>query len=286
MANLGQPPGKYSAYFLRDHRGQVRVNPLMDTNFLFLNMHAPPFNDIRVRQALNLALDRGALVNSYGRPVAASPTCQILPPGIPGYRSNCPYTRDPTTNGSWRGPNLPLAKRLVAASGTAGMKVTVWDGSGPQLPDMPYTVTALRKLGYRASLRLLPDSTYFTYTNNSRNQAQVIGGGWGADYPTADDYIGKLTCSYFVPGDGLDTTDASEFCDHQFDRQVAYTAALQTADPVAANATWARLDRELTNLAIWLPTVTPNETDLLARRVGNYQYNPAWGVLLDQLWIR
>jgi hypothetical protein len=141
-------------------------------------------------------------------------------------------------------------------------------------------------LGFHASLRLLPDSTYFTYTSDSRNQAQVVGGGWSANYPTADALIGQLTCSYFVPGDGLDTTDASEFCDHRFDRQVAHAAPLQTIDPVAANAIWARLDRELTNLAIWLPTVTPNEIDLLSPRVGNHQYNPVWGALIDQLWVR
>ena len=41
-----------------------------------------------------------------------------------------------------------------------------------------------------------------------------------------------------------------------------------------------------TNLAILLPTVTPNEVDLISHRVGNYQYNPVWGALLDQLWIR
>lgn len=55
---------------------------------------------------------------------------------------------------------------------------------------------------------------------------------------------------------------------------------------MAADALWARLDRRLTNLAIWLPTVTPNETDLISRRVRNYHYNPVWGPLIDQLWLR
>jgi len=29
-----------------------------------------------------------------------------------------------------------------------------------------------------------------------------------------------------------------------------------------------------------------NETGLISRRTGNYQYNPVWGKLLDQLWVR
>jgi hypothetical protein len=37
---------------------------------------------------------------------------------------------------------------------------------------------------------------------------------------------------------------------------------------------------------IWVPTVIPNEIDFLSSRVRNYQYNPVWGALIDQFWIR
>ena len=49
---------------------------------------------------------------------------------------------------------------------------------------------------------------------------------------------------------------------------------------------WAQLDRKLTDLAIWVPTVTPNELDFLSSRVRNYQWNPVWGPLIDQFWFR
>jgi len=288
MPNLGQIPGRYTTYFLRGHRDQVRVNPQMLTGFLFLNTNARPFNKLIVRRALNFAFDRRAAVAGWGGPIAAKATCQVLPPGLPGYRPYCPYTRDPGTNGRWQGPDMREARRLVVSSGTEGMKVTVWNSPGPTgaINETKDAVTALRQLGYRASLRLLPDSTYFTYTNNSSNHAQVIDGGWSADYPSADDFFAKFTCSYFVPRDGLDTTDASEYCNPAFDTQVAHAATLQATDPLAANVAWARLDREITNLALWVPTVTPNEIDLISRRVHNYEYNPLWGALIDQISIR
>jgi ABC-type transport system substrate-binding protein len=286
LPNLGQIPAD-AAYFLH-HRRQLRINLFMSTSFVFLNVNAPPFNDPRVRQALNLALDRGRIVDGYGGPLAAQPACQVLPPGLPGYVRYCPYTRDPGADGTWHAPDLARARQLVAASGTIGMQITVWNTPTPPtaVNETRAAVTALRQLGYRASLRLLPDSTYFAYTNDSRNRAQVIDGGWSADFPSADDFIGKLTCNSYVPGDGLATTDASEFCDPALDRQIARAAALQTTDPPAAATLWARLDRQLTDLAIWLPTVTPSETDLISRRAGNYQYNPVWGVLIDQMWVR
>jgi ABC-type transport system substrate-binding protein/DNA-binding SARP family transcriptional activator len=287
LPSIGQFPSG-AAYFMH-YRSQLQINPELITAFLFLNVNAPPFTDLRVRQAVNLALDRGRAVAGWGGPLAARPACQILPPGLAGYRRYCPWTRDPAADGRWHAPDLPRARQLVAASGTAGMKVTVWDVSpSPEgaIKEAAETVRALRQLGYRASLRLLPPSTYFAVTSDSRNHAQVIDGGWSADYASADDFIGKLTCAYFVPGDSVATNDAGGFCDPGLDRQIARTAAEQTSNPAAAAAQWARLDRQLTDLAIWVPTVTPDEIDFLSSRVRNYQYNPVWGALVDQFWIR
>ena len=60
------------------------------------------------------------------------------------------------------------------------------------------------------------------------------------------------------------------------DRQIARAAALQATDPRAA-ARWAQLDRQLTDRAIFLPTVIPNEVNLLSRRAGNYPVQPGLG---------
>ena len=158
-----------------------------------------------------------------GGTLAAKPTCQLLPPAIPGYRRHCPDTSHPSDDGRWKGTDLAQAKRLVAASGTRGMRVVVWNvnpSPSGAIEESRLAVTALRKLGYRASLRLLPESTYFTYTGDSRNRAQVIDGGFSADYASASDFIGKFTCGKFVARHGLDTTDDSEFCNARFDRQV------------------------------------------------------------------
>jgi len=49
---------------------------------------------------------------------------------------------------------------------------------------------------------------------------------------------------------------------------------------------WAAVDHELVDAAPWVPLYNLRGLELLSKRVGNYQFNPAYGSLIDQLWVR
>jgi YVTN family beta-propeller protein len=104
---------------------QVHTSPLAAADFIVLDTEAPPFDDVRVRRAMNLALDRERVVRILGGEGTALPTCQQLPPNFPGYEPYCPYTTDPGSGGSWTAPDTQRAKRLIRRSGTAGMRVVI-----------------------------------------------------------------------------------------------------------------------------------------------------------------
>ena len=61
---------------------------------------------------------------------------------------------------------------------------------------------------------------------------------------------------------------------------------LQISDPGSAARVWARVDHEITDLAPWVPFISLRFADFTSARVGDYQYNPKSGILLDQLWVR
>jgi YVTN family beta-propeller protein len=278
------PPGNRLHELLTRYPGQVHVNPLPQVHYLIMNTRLPPFDDVRVRRALNFAIDRNVLVELNGGPDAARPTCQALPPGLPGYVRYCPYTVNPSRSGAYGGPDLAKATRLVHRSGTAGMRVTVL--TDPHLRDTTYLISVLRKLGYRASARPVGGERYNHLASNSDSRTQISVGGTLTDYPAPSNIIQTwLSCGSFRPRSDLNANRAG-FCDPAVDEGIERALALETFDPDAANRLWAQIDRRIVDQAPWLPTLNLNTIDFVSQRVGNYEFHPQWGMLLDQLWVK
>jgi peptide/nickel transport system substrate-binding protein len=78
----------------------------------------------------------------------------------------------------------------------------------------------------------------------------------------------------------------ARFCDRVVDRWADEATRLAATNPGASNRLWARADRRITDQAPWVSTVSQSTTDLVSRRVGNYQQLPGSQVSLDQLWVR
>ena len=203
------PPGRLNE-IATQYKSQVHINPLTATYWFFMNVNTPPFNNLKVRQALNYAIDRNATVKLYGGPALAQPTCQVLPPNFPGYEQYCPYTANPAAGGkgAWTAPDMAKAKSLIAASGTKGQNVTVWSETTTlSKSEGEYVVSLLNQLGYHASLKSLDRGVYFDTVDNSSNKAQIGWWDWYQDYPAASDFINTLlSCGAYIPNDDHATT--------------------------------------------------------------------------------
>ena len=257
---------------LTRYAGRTRASVTSSVTALFLNTRVPPFDDARVRRAVSLAVDRRAVVRIVGGPETAGPTCQILPPNFPGYVPYCPH----------HVPRLAAARRLVRASGTRGMRVTVWT-NGQFRPIMRYARSLLQAVGYRATITSRGD---FGRVYDPRTHVQAGPTYWGADYAAPFDFLAKnLSCAAFSRNPDRNA-NLSEFCSPRIDAHMRRAAAAQATDPDRANRLWAAVDRELVDAAPWVPLFNPRGLEVLSNRVGNYQFNPAYGSLIDQLWVR
>ena len=284
-----EPPLEHLDEIRTQYADQLRVFVQPQTNYMALNTRVAPFDDVRVRRALNYAVDRKRVVGLFGGTDLARLTCQVLPPNFPGYEPYCPYTLTPDNTGAWTAPDLDKARRLVRESGTTGTKVTVWELEGEFFPDElgDYFVALLERLGYEASTKSLTDvERYFTAVHNSRENVQMAVYGWVADYPSASSFIRpQLTCDGFVPGSPMNNTNAAAFCSAAIDRLVNRASMLQVTKPLAARELWAKIDAKIVDLAPWVFLNNPRGVDFVSERSGNYQHHPLWGVLIDQLWV-
>jgi peptide/nickel transport system substrate-binding protein len=258
---------------------QLHTLPSNETDTLQLNTTLPPFNDVRVRRALNLAIDRTAVARLYGTS-AATPTCQVLPPAVAGYVRFCPWTRDPRPDGRWRGPNLTRARALIRASGTRGESVTVWGPSDapPLGPDVvSYVVKLLRRLGFRARSHLIPFRAFGSIPQRVfEHRIQITPPGWGDSTPDGFFSIWFRCSASF---------NHHWFCSTHLDREIRRAEALETTNPTAAIPAWAHIDHVITNQAAWVPLVNPTVPDFVSARVRNYQSSPE-GPVVDQFWLR
>jgi YVTN family beta-propeller protein len=285
FGSIGGNPSTRELTTLRTRfASQVHSNTYQRIFALFLNTRVPPFDSLDARRALNYAADRAAATRVAGGPEVAEGTCQIIPPNFPGYRPYCPYSAGLSAEGSWKAPDLDKARALVAASGTSGMKVTFWAWA-PQASLGGYAVRLLRSLGYRASLKVLSRTRYFSVADDPHTKAQIGFLAWTSDYPAPSGFFDELlTCASFVPGPG--NANAAGFCDARVDREIARAKAAQWRNPSVARRLWQRAERDTVNEAPWVPLVSPKIVDVVSKRVGNYQYNPMWQMLIDQLWVR
>jgi peptide/nickel transport system substrate-binding protein len=270
---------------------QLKIKPYDGTMLMGLNTRAAPFNDLRVRLALNYAVDRGKLAQLLGENFR--PTCQTLPPYIPGHRPYCPYTLDANSAGAWTASDLPKAQALIAASGTRGTPIAIWiPPYAATFADFNaagrYLVSLLDQLGYPTRIKTFDAKHAPSYNRfaDSRTKAQAFLSPLLANFPAASEYLGPQfqSCQSFTPN-STSNPNLLEFCDPRFDATVRSAIAAETAGS-PATALWAKADRQYTDQAPVVPFAIPTEIDFVSHRVGNYQFNPQLGVLIDQLWVR
>ncbi|MDR3374862.1 MAG: ABC transporter substrate-binding protein [Ancalomicrobiaceae bacterium] len=263
---------------------RLHVRPLPAMWYAAMNTNLPPFDDIRVRQAVNYAIDRYALVKLAGGPNLAVAACQILPPEFPGYQPYCPYTLNPGTK--WSKPDLRKALSLVEASGTAGMKVAIVVKDAPTNRAIGENLAGtLRRLGYDASVKPVPKNIQSVYIQNTDNKVQMSVSMWSQDYPSASDFLKILfSCGSFHRSSGA-SINISGFCDHAIDARMAEALRLGANDPVQSAALWSEIDKAITDKAPVAVLFNPKEISFFSSRVRHFEFNDQMFWILSKSWL-
>jgi peptide/nickel transport system substrate-binding protein len=211
------------------YKDQLRLYTPANTYYFAMNSRTPPFNNLKARQAVNYAIDRGAMVRLFGG--LGITTENFLPPTYPQYKKITTYTHD-----------LAKAKQLVQQSGTAGMKVTVWGlNEAPSQPTTEYVADVLNKIGWKATPKLLAHDVYFTTIGNQATKAQIMYTDWYQDYPHPLDWFDVL-----LNGNRITQTHNNNVGNADFPAANSLIEKLKKEPKItpAINDQWATLDHD------------------------------------------
>jgi peptide/nickel transport system substrate-binding protein len=250
---------------------QVHVYTRNNVTFFTLNFRKPPLNDVRVRQALNYAVDRGALVKIFGGQGTA--TENILPPGLGSafVRHNFyPY-------------NLLKAKALVAQSGTKGMAVQVWaSNTDPQPKGAEYMASVLGSLGYQATVKTLAEGVYYSTVATQKDNPQVSYNDWNQDFPEGQDFIDVLFNGEKITNVG--NNNGSNINVPAINKAIDAARALPLGD--ARNAEWAKLDATLMrDYAPWVPFLNRLFPKFVSPKLHGLVFNGTYFELFPAMWL-
>jgi peptide/nickel transport system substrate-binding protein len=269
---------------------QVHINPLTAMWYLPMNVNLAPFNNVKARQAVNYAIDRGAMVKIFGGTQLAAPVCSFLPPNFPGHVDYCGYTKGATPAKpakAWASPDLELAKKLVKESGTAGQAVGIVVSDDDVNKQMGvYLQSVLNSIGYKATVKPISGNIQFTYIQNSKNKVQISVTQWYQDYPAASDFLDVLLgCASFTPNSDSSINMAG-YCNKALDAKMAKAKALGATDAVAANKLWGQIDQEVMADAPVAVAFTPKQLDFISSGTKNYLFSLQYKMFVSQMIVK
>ncbi len=189
------PPARYPEVKNKYEGTQFRVEPTISTYYFWMNMTKPPFNSLKVRQAVNYAVNAEALERIYAGQLA--PNQQILPPGMPGYKKFELYPH-----------NMAKAEALIKEANPTDRNITVWTDSESENSEAgAYYQDVLKKLGFNAKLKIINADNYFAVIGNlSTPELDTGWGDWFEDYPHPNDFFNPL-----FSGESILPTNNSNF---------------------------------------------------------------------------
>ncbi len=232
---------------------RFRMEDSINTYYFWMNTQTAPFNDLKVRQAINYAIDPEALNRVFGGRL--HPTQQILPPGMPGYQENKPYPAD-----------MAKAKALIAEANPTDRNITVWTDDEPDRKRIgEYYHDVLTQLGFNATLKVIAGDVYFTTIGNQSTPDLDTGfGDWFQDFPHPDDFFRPLlNGASILPTNG---NNYSKVSIPALDAKMNELRTKQLSDPGVKDE-YAALDKAYMDQAVWAPYGNEEYTTFLSERM-------------------
>jgi ABC-type transport system substrate-binding protein len=245
------------------------TNPYIVINSLSPNAGGA-LKKLKVRQALNYAVNKKAVIQVLGGPTLNAPLGQVLTPPILGYKQFDPYAT-PESAG-----DPAKAKSLLAAAGYPnGLDLVYLYRNKGKAPAIAATMQAeLKKSGIRLKLKVVPNADF--YTQHLSHPAATKSGDWDLAAPGWNpDWQGNAARSFLVPlldGRHCDEGTTNYNCYNNPAVNALIDKALAESDPTKVADLWHQADVLVMADAPWVPVTTSLNPLYHSSRLGGWHY--------------
>jgi peptide/nickel transport system substrate-binding protein len=229
------------------------INPV-----LVINLASPNNNkalaDIRVRQALNYAVNKSAIVQVGGGPAVKQPIGQLLTANVIGHKPYDPY---PTPEGKG---DPEKAKQLLAEAGFPnGIELKYSYAAGGRYDLYSAALQAdLAKAGIKLIMQPGPSRTVMSQMYQNRQATNA--GAWDLGMTSLRaDWVGDSARTMIVPmfhGEACEKSTSNWTCYNNPAVNALIDKALTATDTAVAAESWAEADRAIMADAPVVPLIT------------------------------
>jgi dipeptide transport system substrate-binding protein len=253
---------------------KILQTPAFMTAFVAINTQHKPLDNVKVRQAINLAFDRSTYLKAVFSDTA-TPAVNPYPSNTWSYAKDIkPYPED-----------IAQAKKLLAEAGYPnGFDTTIWTRpTGSTLNPNPKTGAELlqadlAQIGIRAKIDIIEWGTLIR--NAKQGQHDLLFMGWAGDNGDPDNFLTpQFSCASLQSG-----LNFARYCDPELDRLI--TDAKTTSDTTKRAQDYEAAQKIIHDQALWLPLGYPTATALTRPNVVGYKVSPFGRVNFDTVSVQ
>ena len=200
---------------------QLVTYPLLSTSYFAFNNRQPPFNDVRVRQALNLALDKQVIagkVLGYGQ----QPAWTFTPTGAGG------FTLQAGVAAGWsQEQRIAQAKKLLAEAGFNAqhpLRFTLLYSNDATIKKIVIAASAMWKKNLGAEVTLQNQERKVVLDNINNGQYSAAFSRWLADYNDPSTFLNVFRST--------SSENSAKYANEHYDRLLHQATAAQSPEQV------------------------------------------------------
>jgi len=231
------------------------------TTYMALNTTKKPLNDVRVRQAINYAVDLNSNLTATGGEQLAQMTHDMLTPKVPG---RVPFNLYESKN---NGGDVPKAKKLLTEAGyPTGFDATIDVRSIPVWKAQAEAMQqSLARVGIKLTLNVIDASTYYEVIATPAKQNEMAITGWCSGWLSGTQLLAPLFDGNRITATG--NQNISQFNDPVINKRFEQISLI--TDLTEQNAEYGKLNREIMEQAPVVPLDWTTGLQLVGENVGN-----------------